>query len=104
MHCWVLYKSELVVTYTNKHVMLGKCLFVPSVVADYNRRCKQIRDDVCTCGYDARALFALLLNTSQFEFVMKEVSQNSYILTYMHCVAAASWRYLRLRILQFDLR
>ena len=48
-------------------------LSIHCVVADSNRRCKQIREEVCSCGYDPQALFTLLLNTSQFEFVMKEV-------------------------------
>lgn len=44
------------------------------LVADYNRRCKQIHDEIIQLGYDPRALFRLLLNIAQFEFLMKEVS------------------------------
>ena len=46
------------------------------LVADYNRRCKQIRDEIVQLGYDPRALFRLLLNIAQFEFLMKEVSSS----------------------------
>ncbi len=44
-----------------------------SVVADHHRRCKQIREEICAMGYDPRKFFVLLLNTSQLEFVLKEV-------------------------------
>ena len=42
-------------------------------VADHNKFCKQGRDNVCNVGYDPRMVFVLLLNTAQFEFVLKEV-------------------------------
>ena len=42
-------------------------------VADYNKICKQIRDLVCSHKYDPKMVFVLLLNTAQFEFILKEV-------------------------------
>lgn len=43
------------------------------LVADYNRRCKLIQEDIIQMGYDPRALFQFLLNTAQFEFLLQEV-------------------------------
>lgn len=42
-------------------------------VADYNKVCKQVRDHVCSFRYDPKMVFVLLLNTAQFEFILKEV-------------------------------
>ena len=44
-----------------------------SVVSMENRRCKLIRDVVLAEKYNPQQLFRLLLNTGQFEFVLKEV-------------------------------
>ncbi len=44
------------------------------VVADHHRRCKQIREEVIALGYNPRLYFVFLLNTAQFEFMLKEVS------------------------------
>ena len=41
-------------------------------VADFHKRCKQIRDELCV-SYNAQKLFLLLLNTAQFEFLLKEM-------------------------------
>ena len=49
----------------------GHCFLV---VADNNRRCKQIKDEIIQMRYEPRAVFILLLNTAQFEFLLKEVS------------------------------
>ena len=46
-----------------------------STVADHHRRCKQIRDDVIAVGYKPKKLFVFLLNTAQFEFLLKEVGR-----------------------------
>jgi hypothetical protein len=43
------------------------------VVADYNKTCRQIRENVCNFKYDPKMLFVLLLNTAQLEFILKEV-------------------------------
>lgn len=45
----------------------------PIPVADSNKKCKMIRDEILQFGYDPRALFQFLLNVAQFEFLMKEV-------------------------------
>ena len=42
-------------------------------VADHNKKCKMIREEIVQTGYDPRGLFQFLLNVSQFEFIMKEV-------------------------------
>ena len=44
-------------------------------VSDHHKRCKQIHDEVCAVGYNPRSLFVLLLNTAQFEFLLKEVKK-----------------------------
>jgi len=42
-------------------------------VGEQHRRCAQIRTEVCAAGYDPPSFFVLLLNTAQFEFLLKEV-------------------------------
>ena len=42
-------------------------------VADHHKRCKQIRDEVVAAGYKPKKMFVFLLNTAQFEFLLKEV-------------------------------
>ena len=42
-------------------------------MAEYHKKCKMIRDEVVAAGYNARLFFTLLLNTAQFEFLLKEV-------------------------------
>lgn len=44
-----------------------------AVVAEYHKKCKMIRDEVVAAGYNARLFFTLLLNTAQFEFLLKEM-------------------------------
>ena len=44
-----------------------------SVVADHHKRCKQIREEVVAAGYKPKKMFVFLLNTAQFEFLLKEV-------------------------------
>ncbi|KAL5456944.1 hypothetical protein EMCRGX_G034172 [Ephydatia muelleri] len=41
-------------------------------VADFHKRCKQIRDELCM-NHNPQKLFLLLLNTAQFEFLLKEM-------------------------------
>lgn len=48
------------------------------VVADYHKICKQIQDQIVQLGFNPRALFILLLNTAQFEFLLKEVYYEMY--------------------------
>jgi len=44
------------------------------VGAEGNKRCRQLRDQVIQdCAYNPESLFKLLLNTSQYEFNLKEV-------------------------------
>ena len=50
-----------------------------SAVADHHRRCKQIRDEVVAVGYKPKRLFVFLLNTAQFEFLLKEVTKTNSI-------------------------
>ena len=62
-----------------------KYSFLAAVAVDYHKRSKLVYDQVLsvryvvttkemqTVGYDARILFVLLLNTAQFEFLLKEV-------------------------------
>ena len=49
------------------------CVYIPLAVAEYHRGCKQIRELIVQLGFNPRALFILLLNTAQFEFLLKEV-------------------------------
>lgn len=42
-------------------------------VADYHKMCKQFKDQVCSSKYNPKMIFVLLLNTAQFEFLLKEV-------------------------------
>ena len=44
-----------------------------SSVADHHKRCKQIREEVVAAGYKPKKMFVFLLNTAQFEFLLKEV-------------------------------
>lgn len=57
------------------NVTLRWTMLHTALVSDHHRRCKQIRDDVCAVGYNPRSLFVLLLNTAQFEFLLKEMFQ-----------------------------
>jgi len=52
-----------------------------AVGAEGNKRCRQLRDQVIQdSAYNPELLFKLLLNTSQYEFNLKEVSR--YFLLY----------------------
>lgn len=42
-------------------------------VSDTNKKCRQIREAILSYGYDPKLLFQLLLNMSQFEFLLKEM-------------------------------
>jgi WASH complex subunit strumpellin len=42
-------------------------------VAEYNKRCKQLQEEIVQLGFDPRSLLQFLLNTAQFEFLMKEM-------------------------------
>ncbi|CAI8048928.1 WASH complex subunit 5 [Geodia barretti] len=44
-----------------------------NVVADHHKRCKQIREEVVAAGYKPKKMFVFLLNTAQFEFLLKEM-------------------------------
>jgi len=45
-----------------------------TVGVEGNKRCRQLRDQVIQdCAYNPELLFKLLLNTSQYEFNLKEV-------------------------------
>ena len=46
---------------------------LPFVVADYHPRCKAVHAEVIAAGFDPRLLFVVLINTAQFEFLLKEV-------------------------------
>jgi len=47
---------------------------VCTVGAEGNKRCRQLRDQVIQdAAYNPESLFKLLLNTSQYEFNLKEV-------------------------------
>ena len=46
-------------------------------VGEQHRRCAQIKADVCAAGYEPRQFFVLLLNTAQFEFLLKEVRRET---------------------------
>ena len=46
-----------------------------STVAEYHQRCKAVHAEVVSVGFDPRNLFVVLINTAQFEFVLKEVSE-----------------------------
>jgi len=53
---------------------------VYTVGAEGNKRCRQLRDQVIQdSAYNPESLFKLLLNTSQYEFNLKEVSIFSYV-------------------------
>jgi len=45
-------------------------------VADYHKVCKQVREHVCGFKYNPKMIFVLLLNTAQFEFLLKEVRRD----------------------------
>jgi len=48
---------------------------VYAVGVEGNKRCRQLRDQVIQdSAYNPESLFKLLLNTSQYEFKLKEVS------------------------------
>ena len=60
----------------------GKWLFtVVAIAADYDKKSKQIRDQVMTAansaqsGYHPRKLFELLLNTAQLEYILQQVME-----------------------------
>ncbi|XP_047143782.1 WASH complex subunit 5 isoform X1 [Hydra vulgaris] len=42
-------------------------------ISDLHKKSKQIRDAIIACGHDPVLLFQLLLNTSHFEFLLKEI-------------------------------
>ena len=44
------------------------------LVSEMNKKCRQIKDAINTFGHNPSKLFQLLLNTAQFEFLLKEVS------------------------------
>lgn len=48
-----------------------------TIGAEGNKRCRQLRDQVLQdCAYNPESLFKLLLNTSQYEFSLKEVGHS----------------------------
>lgn len=48
-----------------------------TIGAEGNKRCRQLRDQVLQdCAYNPESLFKLLLNTSQYEFNLKEVGHS----------------------------
>ena len=42
-------------------------------VSENHKRCRAIREIVLTSGYNAGSWFDILLNTAQFEYVVKEL-------------------------------
>lgn len=42
-------------------------------VSENHKRCRAIREIVLTSGYNASSWFDILLNTAQFEYVVKEL-------------------------------
>ena len=46
-------------------------------VSENNKKCRQIKEAINTFGHNADRLFQLLLNTAQFEFLLKEVGATS---------------------------
>jgi hypothetical protein len=46
-----------------------------SAVAEHHQRCKAVHAEVIAVGFDPRNLFVVLINTAQFEFLLKEVRE-----------------------------
>ena len=46
-----------------------------STVAEYHQRSKAVHAEVIGVGFDPRNLFVVLINTAQFEFLLKEVRE-----------------------------
>jgi len=59
---------------------------VYTVGVESNKRCRQLRDQVIQDSvYNPELLFKLLLNTSQYEFKLKEVSSFLCVLSAVLC-------------------
>jgi WASH complex subunit strumpellin len=55
------------------NVTLRWIMLHTAAVADHHKRCKQIREEVVAAGYKSKKMFVFLLNTAQFEFLLKEM-------------------------------
>ena len=44
------------------------------IVSENHKRSRQTRDAIIALGYNAKYVFELMLNTAEFEFVLKEVN------------------------------
>ena len=62
--------------------MRGK--FILMLVSELNKKCRQIKDAINTFGHNPSKLFQLLLNTAQFEFLLKEVSPTDRFFIILH--------------------
>ena len=49
--------------------------YVMFAVAEHHQRCKAVHTEVISVGFDPRNLFVVLINTAQFEFLLKEVRE-----------------------------
>ena len=55
------------------HLLMCLCFPHHFLVADYHQRCKAVHTEVISVRFDPRLLFVVLINTAQFEFLLKEV-------------------------------
>ena len=44
------------------------------IVGENHKKSRQIKEAIVNFGYNSKFVFDLMLNTAQFEFVLKEVS------------------------------
>ena len=45
-----------------------------SIVGENHKKSRQIKEAIVNFGYNSKFIFDLMLNTAQFEFVLKEVN------------------------------
>ncbi|XP_003385312.1 PREDICTED: WASH complex subunit strumpellin-like [Amphimedon queenslandica] len=68
--------SRLMGSLRDSNATLRWIILHTAPVADHNKKCKMIREEIVQTGYDPRGLFQFLLNVSQFEFIMKEMFEH----------------------------